>query len=189
MSKDLPKAPPRTAESKREELGADGAGAGVRTPDLARRDLLGRLGFGVATVALVAPVVMSARALVPNVLYEAPQRFKAGRPDQLTDGPNLIPEQRVYLFKQGNTFYCLSAACTHLGCTVQLVRTNRGDTTEERVEFHCPCHGSKFRGDGTNYAGPAPRPLDYYQISLAPDDGQLVVDLSRVADKGWRFTV
>lgn len=153
-----------------------------------RRAVLAKLGFGVVTAAIGAPVLMSVRSLVPNALYERPRRFKAGKPEQFAEGATFISDQRVFVFRAGETFHCIGAVCTHLGCTVQLVRTAPG-STEESFEFHCPCHGSKFRGDGTNYAGPAPRPLDYYRLALAPDDGQLVVDLSETADKGWRFSV
>lgn len=153
-----------------------------------RRDFLSRVGQGVVAAALVVPAAVSVRSLVPNALYEQPRRFKAGAAEQFAPGPTFLPEHKVYIFREQRVFHCLSATCTHLGCTVQLARLAAG-TAPESFEFHCPCHGSKFRGDGTNYAGPAPRPLDYYALALAPDDGQLVVDLSEVADKGWRLTV
>lgn len=155
---------------------------------IGRRELITKVGAGVVTAALGAPVLMSLRSLVPNALYEKPQRFKAGTLEQFTQGPTFVPDHRVFIFREGVTFHCIGATCTHLGCTVQLVRSDRAKTGED-YEFHCPCHGSRFREDGTNYAGPAPRPLDYYQLDLAPDDGQLVVDTSKVADKGWRFSV
>lgn len=160
------------------------------SPDrgLERRQMLTKIGVGVVGAAFGVPAWMSVRSLVPNALYESPRRFKAGKLESFAEGPTFISDQRVFIFRNEQTFYCLSAVCTHLGCTVQLVRAGRGGATQD-FEFHCPCHGSKFRGDGTNYAGPAPRPLDYYRLDIAPDDGQLVVDLSQVADKGWRFSV
>ena len=60
---------------------------------------------------------------------------------------------------------------------------------EEQYEFHCPCHGSKYYGDGTNYAGPAPRPLDYFKLELAAEDGQLIVDMEQKVGQDFRLTV
>lgn len=50
--------------------------------------------------------------------------------------------------------------CTHLGCTVPWV------PAENR--FHCPCHGSIYFENGVKESGPAPRPLDYFPITVTP---------------------
>lgn len=151
-----------------------------------RRDFLRYIGVGAVAAAIGAPVLMSARSCVPNVLYELPVKFKVGKLEQFAEGSTFLREYRLFIFREAETLHCISARCTHLGCTVQIAKPKEsgGD-----FEFHCPCHGSKFKSDGTNYAGPAPRPLDYYKIEVAPDDGQLIVDTGAVVEKSWRLTV
>lgn len=161
-----------------------------------RRNFLARLGVGATLAALAGQAFAYLRALKPNVLYEEPQRFKVGAPDQFSEGGKFLEEKRLFVFKDRNTFYAVSATCTHLGCTVKMQKLNqakrvkvRGREFDEQYEFHCPCHGSKYYGDGTNYAGPAPRPLDYFRLEVAPDDGQLIVDMDQVVDQNFRLTV
>jgi cytochrome b6-f complex iron-sulfur subunit len=161
-----------------------------------RRKILSRLGVGATLLALGGQAYAFVRSLVPNVLYESPQRYKIGTPDQFNEGPSFLEDKRVFIFREKNTFHAISAVCTHLGCTVKMQRLNqpkkvtvRGRDIEEQAEFACPCHGSKYYGDGTNYSGPAPRPLDYYKVELSPDDGQLLVDASETVGQDFRLTV
>jgi len=144
--------------------------------------------FSIATIALgfAGQLGTFARSLVPNVLYEPPLRLKIGRPEDFADGAQFLEAERLYLFKDKNQFHCITAVCTHLGCTVKYAPK---PSATPPWEFLCPCHGSKFRGDGVNYAGPAPRPLQWYQLEISPDDGQLVVDFRREVDRGFRLVV
>ncbi|MGO9001397.1 MAG: ubiquinol-cytochrome c reductase iron-sulfur subunit, partial [Limisphaerales bacterium] len=56
-------------------------------------------------------------------------------------------------------------------CTVN--RANQG--------YHCPCHGSVFNDQGNVVSGPAPRGLEWFQITLSKDNRLLVDKNQRVA--------
>jgi cytochrome b6-f complex iron-sulfur subunit len=133
------------------------------------------LGWLAGSFAVVASAAGAVRFLVPNVLFEPSLRFKAGKPEDYPDGSvTFLEEERVFLVRQGNTFRCLSATCTHLGCTV-----NRADHG-----YHCPCHGSVFDDQGAVKGGPAPRALEWFQVTLSKDDRLLVDKDQRIpADK------
>ena len=164
--------------------------------NLGRRKLISRIGLGATLLAMGGQAFALFRSLVPNVLYEDPQRFKVGTLDQFGEGAKFLEDKRVFIFREGKTLHCISAECTHLGCTVKMNRLNQpkkvnvgGREITEQVEFACPCHGSKYYGDGTNYSGPAPRPLAHFKLEVAPEDGQLVVDTSQTVSQDFRLTV
>jgi cytochrome b6-f complex iron-sulfur subunit len=161
-----------------------------------RRDFLMKLGFGAGVTALVGQTAASLRSLVPNVSYDAPTTVKVGTPQDFPDGIKFLPDERLFVFRDGKTFHCVSAVCTHLGCTVRAEALSRVETkTLDGVplrlthRFLCPCHGSTYGGDGSNVSGPAPKPLAWYHLSLSVDDGQLVVDLARPVGHDFRFTM
>jgi cytochrome b6-f complex iron-sulfur subunit len=54
--------------------------------------------------------------------------------------------------------------------------------------FDCPCHGSKYDGEGRVIGGPAPRPLPWYKVSMSID-GNLVVDTATEVTEGTKFLV
>jgi cytochrome b6-f complex iron-sulfur subunit len=56
--------------------------------------------------------------------------------------------------------------CVHLGCRVPSCVPSQG--------FECPCHGSKYNLHGEYEAGPAPRNMDRFGVSI-DSAGQLVV--------------
>jgi cytochrome b6-f complex iron-sulfur subunit len=115
------------------------------------------------------------RYMFPRVLFEPPTTFKAGSPEEYTLGAvneKFKKDQRVWIVRQEDgSFFAISAICTHLGCTPSWFAIDN--------KFKCPCHGSGFYRDGTNYEGPAPRPLDRVKIGIDPE-GRLVVDKSVV---------
>ncbi len=161
-----------------------------------RREFLVKAGIGAGLVALGAQAVASLRSLVPNVSYDAPTVVKLGVPSEFPDGMKFLPEQRLFVFREGSVFHAISAVCTHLGCTVRAealpqteTKVVEGSPLKMTHRFLCPCHGSRYTGDGQNVAGPAPRPLAWYPLTISPDDGQLVVDLARPVPRSFRLTI
>src|SRR5512134_3045068 len=84
-----------------------------------RRDFLLKLGTGAGVAALTAQTAASLRSLVPNVSYDAPTTVKLGPPADFPDGLKFLPDERLFVFREGNVFHAVSAVCTHLGCTVR----------------------------------------------------------------------
>jgi cytochrome b6-f complex iron-sulfur subunit len=147
--------------------GADPSGIPQRG-ELRRRDFLNEITFGALAVAGLGSVIVTYQYFSPNVLFEPPSRFRAGTPDLYPiQSVTFLQDQQVYIVRTNDGFYAVSAVCTHLGCITQW--------KPEVDMIACPCHGSKFRSDGTRIAGPAPRPLPHFSLTLSAD-GELVVD-------------
>ena len=126
--------------------------------------------FATATAGILTG---AGRFFFPNVLFEPPQTFKAGYPDEYTIGE--VSERwkekfGVWIVREKGMIYALSTVCTHLGCTPNWLGNEK--------KFKCPCHGSGFRSTGINFEGPAPRPLERYRIVVA-DDGEILVDKTK----------
>jgi len=146
--------------------------------------------------AIGGNLYMLLRSIKPNVLYEPLKRLLVGKPAAYPAGQAFLPKERLFVIRQKNEFNSTSAVCTHLGCTVKEVRLARpetitlpnGEQIVQEWEYHCPCHGSKFRGDGTAYAGPAPADLPAFDMKIAPD-GDILVDTGRQVDKKFRLQV
>jgi nitrite reductase/ring-hydroxylating ferredoxin subunit len=134
-------------------------------------------GFTSLVVTHVMWLLGLVRFMFPNILIEAPTKFKVGLPEDYAAGQvdaRYIAEHGVWIVRheyEGRPqIYALRAVCTHLGCTPNWLETEQ--------KFKCPCHGSGFYKDGINFEGPAPRPLERYAIHIAAD-GQLEVDKSK----------
>ena len=74
-----------------------------------------------------------------------------------------MPDSQVVAF---------SPQCTHLGCAYHWDEVNK--------DFLCPCHTSTFDLQGRVTSGPAPRPLDRYQVKV--QNGKLLVGEIRKAE-------
>ncbi len=145
------------------------------------------LSWGTAGIAaLCSGVAVSLGAMVrfmmPSVFYEPPQSFKIGDPADFAIGtPTFLVDEKIYVFRDREKgFAAASAVCTHLGCTVAHFQSDQ--------KFHCPCHGSVFDADGSVMHGPAPKSLQWFEVTQARD-GQLLVNKDKVVPSSYRLMV
>ncbi len=103
--------------------------------------------------------------------------------------PAFIPEARAYVlpfdlseasgsqFSDGATIadglVAIYQRCVHLGCRVPWCNSSQG--------FECPCHGSKYNMVGEYYAGPAPRNLDRFVVSINAA-GKFIIDTGTIIE-------
>ncbi|MEA5456006.1 FAD-dependent oxidoreductase [Sinomonas sp. JGH33] len=92
--------------------------------------------------------------LAPPSSAEA-EAAESTAPEDLRPGQGTVVDDdgkptAVYREDDGS-LRALTAACTHLGCTVEFNASAR--------TWDCPCHGSRFALDGSVIHGPAERPL------------------------------
>ncbi len=100
--------------------------------------------------------------------------------------PLFIPEGRAYVIPLtdeqlaasefedttvASGLVALFQTCVHLGCRVPWCSSSQG--------FECPCHGSKYTSAGEYFAGPAPRNLDRFIVSVN-DDNRLIISTGSI---------
>lgn len=128
--------------------------------------------WGVITAALGAPALV--------YLFFPPKATKEDEWVEIGDVTKLqpkVPVEMVFrrnrkdgwkVFSEKSTAWVVKLAdnrvvaygpqCTHLGCAYHW--------DNGKNEFLCPCHSSLFALDGKVSAGPAPRPLDRFDIKV-----------------------
>lgn len=144
---------------------------------VSRRDFLSIAAFGTAILSALGVLAGSLRLIRSNVYYKESKRFKIGRVENFPVGTfRKLDEKNVFIFSDDDGIFAISAVCTHLGCIVYPVEWG----------FQCPCHGSQFNPEGKVIGGPAPRPLEWYEI-IQEVDGTLVVDAAKAVPKGTKY--
>jgi cytochrome b6-f complex iron-sulfur subunit len=131
--------------------------------------------FGSAALAVVSDLIF----FKPRVTYSPSARFSIGKPDDFPPGTRIAREvERVCVVREADKMAAISTTCTHLGCIVAISDTG----------FACPCHGSRYDQDGNVTGGPAPQPLPWFKVSLAPN-GEVEIDKNTRVEPGTYFTV
>ena len=67
----------------------------------------------------------------------------------------------VVIQPSAGQFIALTAVCTHLGCIVKWEK--------DQEDFLCPCHGGRYSPEGKVLAGPPPKPLETYAVTVQGD--------------------
>ena len=146
---------------------------------MTRRQFLSIFLLGGAAVTAGGMLTALGRFMQPTLVTSGPGPVDAGLPGDYAVG-SLTPVEpaRAYMGRDERGLYAILAVCTHLGCTPRL----------EGEIFACPCHGSRFRRDGTVLNGPALRPLDRVHIGRLPS-GRLYIDPGRIVSADTRLAV
>lgn len=71
----------------------------------------------------------------------------------------------IAVYNQGERLIVLDCTCTHMGCQV--------DWNNQDKTWDCPCHGSRFKPDGTVMTGPALDPLPKLDYTIENDEIKL----------------
>ena len=168
-----------------------------RLAEVSRRQFLLFMGVVAAIAGSLFGGLKILGFMFPNATLEEPLAFSVDtEPGAITVGnPLQITEKRVSIIRDDGGFYAVYLICTHLGCTpnyvtnvtsgtgvADTVAKSHGDrTAAEQIPngWACPCHGSRYFIDSTNFYGPAPRPMDWVDIQFGPA-GNLVVDRGKL---------
>ena len=129
-----------------------------------RRGFLKKIWIGLGFVALAEIVGVIFAYLKPRKQQGKDESFggvvTAGvGNDFKNDSVTAFRRGQFYLVRlEDGGFLALSRKCTHLGCTVPWV--------ESEKQFKCPCHSSSFNIKGEVLQSPAPRPLDIFDLFI-----------------------
>ena len=83
--------------------------------------------------------------------------------DVAVDTLRVLNNENAALGRDAGGLYAMSAACTHAGCLLSA----GGQTPAQGLS--CPCHASRFDGNGNVTRGPASTPLQHYRVDVAAD--------------------
>lgn len=159
-------------------------GSGVAA---SRREFVRTLVYGGAVSMVMGPGANWRATAVASVQTQALAEFGVLRL-RLADFPSLggdfgsvrlglvalsqtSPLRPLIVTQDGGQFFAVSSECTHAGCTIPAFAASKIST--------CPCHGSRYRPDGTVQRGPATFPLDSYFVELE-GEGTLKIELPEI---------
>lgn len=148
---------------------------------ISRRKFLLIVGWGAFFAVMGGAILSGIRFLFPNALNEPPRTFKLGKVDAFPEeAVSYVEEHKIFVVRDEKGLRCVSAICTHLGCTV--------NWDDQYGKFLCPCHGSAFARNGKVLNGAAPRPLEWFKVVLSGDK-RILVDKGQIVDSNYIYEV
>jgi cytochrome b6-f complex iron-sulfur subunit len=156
-------------------------------PDKTRRDFLKITSAVALAGAIAGHLWIAVRYLTGSSGIENRREWKVGSPDKFSDGITFVTDARIFILRERNRFRAFSAKCTHLGCTLKKIQPDLEAASGKNsgIEFHCPCHGSKFNASGERIAGPAQKPMQYMQVTLSSNRKELLVNNNMPVDSDY----
>lgn len=159
------------------------------TPDrgVTRRQFLGRAWWAAAALLGAESIAALVGSLWPRLKPGSfGTKITAATVEEAQAMPvgtiTYFPEQRFYLSRVESGFLALYRKCTHVGCVVPWLPDDPSeDDLASKGRFNCPCHGGIFDRYGLVHAGPPPRPLDIFPITV--ERGNLVVDTGTIIER------
>jgi cytochrome b6-f complex iron-sulfur subunit len=149
--------------------------------DLTRRQLVRRAAIAVCAPALARGLAGCARRISPDrdvQVAAAPDGrvvLTAQAVPELQQGGGAVvvhsscAPRPVLVANTGKGFVALQAICPHAGCELAWV--------PEDLQAECPCHGSRFAGDGSVLNPPARTDLQTYTATRDPATGDVQLHL------------
>jgi cytochrome b6-f complex iron-sulfur subunit len=135
--------------------------------ELSRRDFLANTAMSLGLIAsLGTGAYFGIKTLVPekktakftDVLVGNIKELPANSAKEFIDNQG----RKAILVNNGQAVKAFSKICTHLGCEVEW--------QAEKKHFFCPCHEGFFDANGKNIAGPPPRPLNEFKVTIKDDN-------------------
>ena len=122
----------------------------------------GFIGFLISAVAFIS-------ILRPLLAFSKEKWVLVGMKDDFKDGEfKVIEKEKLFIFREGDSFRAMSGKCTHVGCLVK---------READGSYLCPCHASKFDDRGHVVEGSkAKKDLVWHNVKVEMT-GEVMVDV------------
>lgn len=142
--------------------------------EMKRRKFLRTVMWGSAGLVLAESALAGLALFWPRKVQGFGSRIRAGKISDFPVGSiTRFRDGKFYLSRLPEGIIALYWKCPHLGCTVPWESSQN--------LFICPCHASVYDRTGQNIAGPAPRPLDYMEITIEGED--IIVDTGAIRER------